>query len=128
MTSYLGITNFIWLDGAFGGTLDITDMHIDGFAKFVDTNTIVTMNNSDLIYWGISTQDISILNSATNVNGNPYSFIILPLTQKEISSLIQTLEGFIHLVLGRRGPFLFQLGNGAIHGCFGSANCTGNLW
>ena len=84
MTSYLGITNFIWLDGAFGGTLDITDMHIDGFVKFVDTNTIVTMNNSDLLYWGLSTQDISVLNSATNVNGNPYYFITLPLTQNNV--------------------------------------------
>ena len=86
MTSYLGITNFIWLDGAFGGTLDITDMHIDGFVKFVDTNTIVTMNNSDLIYWGLSAQDISVLNSATNVNGNPYYFITLPLTQNNVTT------------------------------------------
>jgi len=86
MTSYLGITNFIWLDGAFGGILDITDMHIDGFIKFIDTSTIVTMNNSDLIYWGLSTLDISVLNSATNVNGNPYYFITLPLTQNNVTT------------------------------------------
>lgn len=29
---YLGVNNFIWLDGVAG--LEITDMHIDGFARF----------------------------------------------------------------------------------------------
>ena len=86
ITSYLGVTNFIWLDCAFGGSLDITDMHIDGFVKFVNMNTIVTMSNSDLIYWGLSTQDISILNSATDVNGSPYSFVTLPLTQNNVTT------------------------------------------
>ena len=86
ITSYLGVTNFIWLDGAFGGLLDITDMHVDGFAKFVNMDTIVTMSNADLIYWGLSTQDISILNSATDVNGSPYSFITLPLTQNNVTT------------------------------------------
>ena len=84
MTTYLGITNFIWLDGMFGGTQDITDQHIDGFARFVDSNTIVTMNNSDLWYWYVSTSDISTLNSATDVNGNSYSIVHLPLTQNNI--------------------------------------------
>ena len=86
LTSYLGVTNFIWLDGAFGGSLDITDMHIDGFVKFVNANTIVTMSSSDLNYWGLSTQDISTLNSVTDVNGTPYSFIILPLTQNNVTT------------------------------------------
>ena len=61
-------------------------MHIDGFVKFVNMNTIVTMSNSDLIYWGLSTQDISTLNSATDVNGSPYSFITLPLTQNNVTT------------------------------------------
>jgi len=86
MTTYLGLTNFIWLDGQFGGTLDITDMHIDGFAKFIDANTIVTMSNSDLTYWGLSIQDIATLNAATDVNGNPYSYITLPLTQNDVTT------------------------------------------
>jgi agmatine deiminase len=84
MTTYLGLTNFIWLDGQFGDTLDITDMHIDGFAKFVDSSTIVTMSNADLTYWGLSTSDITALNSATNANGNAFSFVTLPLTQNDV--------------------------------------------
>tara|TARA_B100001142_G_scaffold304619_2_gene332870 strand:- start:386 stop:1621 length:1236 start_codon:yes stop_codon:yes gene_type:complete len=86
MTTYLGVTNFIWLDGAFGGGWDITDMHIDGFVKFSDSNTIVTMSDSDLMYWGLSEQDIATLYSATDLNGNPYSFITLPLTQNNVTT------------------------------------------
>ena len=86
MTTYLGLTNFIWLDGQFGGNLDITDMHIDGFAKFADANTIITMSNTDLTYWGLSNQDITTLNAAADVNGTPYSFINLPLTQNDVTT------------------------------------------
>ena len=86
MTTYLGLTNFIWLDGQFGGNLDITDMHIDGFAKFADANTIITMSNTDLDYWGLSSQDIATLNAAADVNGTPYSFINLPLTQNDVTT------------------------------------------
>ena len=86
MTTYLGLTNFIWLDGQFGGNLDITDMHIDGFAKFADANTIITMSNTDLTYWGLSSQDIATLNAAADVNGTPYSFINLPLTQNDVTT------------------------------------------
>ncbi|WP_212936908.1 agmatine deiminase family protein, partial [Bacillus hominis] len=50
--SDLGVTNFIWLDGV--PNLDITDFHIDGFAKFHDKSTIVTMKEDDLAEWGLS--------------------------------------------------------------------------
>jgi len=86
MTTYLGLTNFIWLDGQFGGNLDITDMHIDGFAKFIDSTIIVTMSNADLTYWGLSSQDIATLTSATNINGTPYTYVTLPLTQNDVST------------------------------------------
>jgi agmatine deiminase len=44
---YLGVTNFIWLDGAAGG--DITDDHIDGTARFAAGNTIVTFFRDDFV-------------------------------------------------------------------------------
>ena len=50
-TKYLGVTNFIWLDGVAG--LEITDMHIDGFARFGNATTIVTMAESDLLEWQV---------------------------------------------------------------------------
>lgn len=59
MKEYLGATNFIWLDGVPG--LDITDFHIDGFAKFYDQSTIITMKENDLEEWGVPNKDIQTL-------------------------------------------------------------------
>jgi len=82
MTINLGVTNFIWLDGVPG--LEITDMHIDGFARFNDSSTIVTMDSLDLIYWEVPPDDISILYNAQDINGNPYNFLYLPLTANNV--------------------------------------------
>jgi len=84
LTTYLGITNFIWLDGMYGGNEDITDQHIDGFAKFHGTDTIVTMNSADLDYWYVSEQDINILYTAIKPNGDNYDYVYLPLTDNNV--------------------------------------------
>jgi len=84
-TQYLGVTKFIWLDGYFS-IYDVTDAHIDGFARFANGNTIVTMSNADLTYWGLSSGDIATLFDATDVNNNAYSFTILPLTQNDVTT------------------------------------------
>ena len=84
LTTYLGVTHFIWLDGQFGGMQDITDMHIDGLAEFIDTTTIITLDSTDLSYWGLSNQDINTLLNANDKHGNPYSFVYLPLTQNDV--------------------------------------------
>lgn len=86
MTEYFGFTNFIWLDGYYGAGWDITDAHIDGFVKFVDENTILTMNTTDLIYWFVSAADRTKINSATNVDGDPYNYVYLPLTHKNVKT------------------------------------------
>ncbi len=78
----LGVTNFIWLDGVPG--LEITDMHIDGFARFGNPNTIVTMNNADLLYWEVPQADINTLYAAEDADGNAYNFVHLPLTQNNV--------------------------------------------
>ncbi|MEG0309220.1 MAG: agmatine deiminase family protein [Clostridium sp.] len=52
---YYEIKNFIWLDGVVG--IDITDFHIDGFAKFYDKSTLITLNENDLMHWGVSRKD-----------------------------------------------------------------------
>lgn len=85
LSQYLGITKFIWLDG-FTGTDDVTDAHIDGMAKFANDSTLVTMNNADLIYWGLSPADISILYSASDVNNNIYNKVYVPLTQNDVAT------------------------------------------
>ncbi len=82
-TQYIGATKFIWLDG-FLGPDDITDAHIDGFAKFADDSTLVTMNNADLIYWGLSSTDIATLYAASNVSNVAYNKVYVPLTQNDV--------------------------------------------
>lgn len=82
LTRYMGITKFIWLDGIYG--LEITDMHIDGFVKFADENTIVTMDSLDLISWEVPVNDISAVHAATNTGGTAYDYLYLPLTQNNV--------------------------------------------
>ncbi len=81
-TKYYGVTNFIWLDGQAG--LEITDQHIDGFARFGDSNTIVTMNNNDLLYYDVKQSDVDKLYAAKNKDGVIYDFLIIPLTQNDV--------------------------------------------
>lgn len=81
-TKYLGVTHFIWLDGVAG--LEITDQHIDGFARFGNSSTIVTMETKDLIDFQVQQADIDKLYNAKDKNGKAYNFLKLPLTQKNV--------------------------------------------
>ena len=81
-TSYLGITNFIWLDGTYG--LEITDAHIDGAMKFIGNNTILTMEEAALLEMGLTSADVTKLYAATNASGVAYTFDYLPETQKNV--------------------------------------------
>lgn len=81
-TTYLGATHFIWLNGVAG--LDITDMHIDGFARFGDDNTIITMNQQDLQYWELPQTDIDYLFQVKNPQGESYKYVTLPLTVNNV--------------------------------------------
>ncbi len=101
----LGVSKFIWLDGAPGGKEDITDMHIDGFARFGTPDTIVTMNRTDLDYWGLSSADIQRLYAATDADNAKYRFVHLPLTARDVV----TSYGYR---LGYKGSYVnFYVGN-----------------
>ena len=82
LTQNLGVTKFIWLDGVAG--LEITDMHIDGFARFANSTTIVTMSDTDLLNWDVPQVDITKLKAAKNKNNIAYTFINLPLTKNNV--------------------------------------------
>lgn len=84
LARHLGIERFIWLDGAPGGEFDITDNHIDGFARFADPRTIVTMKRRDLRYWALSDEDVDTLYAARDAAGRPYAFVHLPLTRRNV--------------------------------------------
>lgn len=101
----LGVAKFIWLDGAPGGKEDITDMHIDGFARFGTPDTIVTMNHADLREWGLSDTDAAALYRATDIDEAPYRFVQLPLTQRDVV----TSYGY---ELGYKGSYVnYYVGN-----------------
>lgn len=79
---YYGVTNFIWLEGVAG--LEITDMHIDGFAKFANGNTLVTMSEDDLLEWEVPQADIGKLYASKDKDGNAYTIVEVPLTQNNV--------------------------------------------
>ena len=81
-TKYLRVTNFIWLDGQAG--FELTDQHIDGFARFGNRTTIVTMKQSDLLNFDVKQSDIDKLLSAKNKSGTAYTFLKVPLTQNNV--------------------------------------------
>jgi agmatine deiminase len=91
-TKYLGITHFIWLDGTPG--LEITDQHIDGFARFGNATTIVTMETADLIDFQVKQTDINKLYAAKNKSGTPYTFLKLPLTQNNVTTTYGSALGY----------------------------------
>ena len=80
---YLGISKFIWLDGGFYPG-EVTDMHIDGFVKFLNDSVMVTMSDNDLDYWGVVPNDLDVLANASNAEGVPYEKVFLPLTQNNV--------------------------------------------
>lgn len=84
LATRLGVRKFIWLDGAPGGKEDITDTHIDGFARFGTPDTLVTLSATDLQYWGLSSSDINRLTTASDTDGVRYAQVKLPLTAKPV--------------------------------------------
>jgi agmatine deiminase len=82
LTQNMGISKFIWLDGVYGQ--DITDHHVDGFLKFGNDSTIVTMDSLDLDYWLLTGSEINTIFSATNSSNVPYNIVTLPLTQNNV--------------------------------------------
>lgn len=87
LKKYLGVNRFIWLDGVLDE--DITDAHIDGFARFLDKDTILTVPEDDFydLFEGISEKDYDLLHSKTNANGNPYQIIEILLTKNNVRGL-----------------------------------------
>lgn len=106
-TQYLGVTKFIWLNGAFTPG-EVTDFHIDGFAKFVDDSILVTMNNADLTYWGTSAADIATLYNASNISSQVYTKVYLPLT---LNDVVTTSS----VNLGYKGSYVnYYVANGVV--------------
>lgn len=89
---YLGVTHFIWLEGQAG--LDLSDQHIDGFARFGNSSTIVTMSESDLLDFDVQQTDIDRLYGSKNKNGTAYHFVKVPLTKNTVKKTNGTDLGY----------------------------------
>lgn len=90
---YLGVTNFIWLDGIAGQ--DITDMHIDGVARFVGNHTIATYPKEFAENYGeeVIMSDYEVLETAKNVNGESYTLVELPVAIQSEGSYLNYYVG-----------------------------------
>ena len=90
---FLGVTNFIWLDGIAG--LDITDMHIDGIARFVGDHTIATVSKEFVENYGeeVIISDYQVLTTAKNANGEPYAIVELPFAVRTEGSYLNYYVG-----------------------------------
>ena len=78
-TRYLGVTNFIWLEGTKGQ--DVTDDHIDGTARFSHDNVIVTFFRDDFL----DPREYDILAAAVNAKGEKYRLVHLPVTKRKVA-------------------------------------------
>ena len=90
---YLGVTNFIWLDGIAGQ--DITDMHIDGIARFVGDHAIATFSEEFAEDYGqdVIINDYQVLKTAKNANGQPYTIVELPIAEQTEGSYLNYYVG-----------------------------------
>ncbi|WP_353777900.1 agmatine deiminase family protein [Winogradskyella sp. 3972H.M.0a.05] len=84
---YLGITNFVWLDGIAGQ--DITDYHIDGFARFVQGNILLTHAEEYMF----SPNEFEVLSNATNADGELYTRVELPVAIQSQGSYMNYYVG-----------------------------------
>lgn len=87
LRKYLGVRNMIWLDGVVDE--DITDAHIDGFARFYNDKTILTVPQADFfdLYENIKESDYQRLINAKNAQGVAYQIEEIPLTKKNVRNL-----------------------------------------
>lgn len=87
LSKYLGVVNFIWLEGVTDE--EITDAHIDGMARFYNHHTILTVSVEDFpeLYENINMNDYNRMKRAKNANGHAYELVELPLTKKNVDGL-----------------------------------------
>lgn len=105
LEKYLGATHFIWLEGVTDE--DITDAHIDGFARFYDEQTLLTVSQDDFydLYEGILASDYQTLAQAKNAAGQPYRLEELPLTAENVAGL-DYRGSYLNFYLGNKSLLL----------------------
>lgn len=90
---YLGVTNFIWLDGIAGQ--DITDYHIDGLARFVQGNILLTHSRENMFSPG----EYEVFSTARNAKGELYNRVELPVAIRAQGSYMNYYVGNTSVVV-----------------------------
>ena len=83
LNDYFGVSKIIWLKH---GTDEGTDGHVDNVACFSNSNTILTMTCSDKSdsYYDLLSENLEILKSSTDQDGNPINIIELEMSKKRL--------------------------------------------
>jgi agmatine deiminase len=77
LKNLLGLRKIIWLEGIKGK--DITDAHTDYYAKFSRPGEVLVHrdNSPDFYDYELTRQNIDILSSSTDADGNPLKLTIM---------------------------------------------------
>lgn len=92
---YLGVNHIIWLSGGSrefcNAVGDDTDLHIDGFARFVDESTVLYSWTEDENhpFYPILIQHLIELQSAETESGKPLTLVPLPIPENKMYSTLQ---------------------------------------
>ena len=83
LNDYFGVSKIIWLKH---GTDEGTDGHVDNVACFSNSNTILTMtcNDKNDSYYDLLSENLEILRSSTDQDGNSINIIELEMSKKRL--------------------------------------------
>ena len=123
---YLGVTNFVWLDGIVGQ--DITDHHIDGFARFVQGNVLLTHTRDNMYSPG----EYEVLSTATNAQGVLYTRVELPVAPRSEGSYMNYYVGNEVVIVPNYNESTDAQANAIIQGLYPNRTVVGvnvlELW
>jgi agmatine deiminase len=79
LKDFLGVQQVLWLGEGIVG--DDTDGHVDDIARFVDSNTIVTVIEEDPAdeNYKILQENLELLRSFRNLEGDPFRIVEIPM-------------------------------------------------
>jgi len=93
IAKHFGVSNFVWITGLSGDDPggEMTDFHIDGAARFSDSNTILyeadPYGESEPYMLATYEKHYNELRNARDIDGNPFKLIPVPLTRYNVSGL-----------------------------------------
>jgi len=105
----LGIKKIIWLKKGLAG--DDTDGHIDDLARFLNSNTILTVvcEDSEDVNYDALQENLEILQKATDLQNNAFTIETLPMPKTKIEE--PTVDGSTHVPASYAN---FYIANGVV--------------